>query len=131
MSIACWPVYMMLSGLSLEVIMKAVLVQRGVPESSYARHGFDNLLQLLKVSADAKERTLLRLYDSTLVWAARYPTPKAATAQKILDYSSLASDVLTSPMPEIKGIELRTANGAADWKNFNTLWLKYAMLFKH
>jgi hypothetical protein len=120
----------MLSGLSLEVIMKAVLVQQGVPESSYGRHGFDNLLQLLNVSANAKERALLRLYDSTLVWAARYPTPRAATAQKIQDYSSLAWNVLMSPMPEIKGIELRIANGAADWENFNALWLKYAELFK-
>ena len=39
MCVACWPVYLMLSGLSLEVIMKAALVQQGVPESSYGRHG--------------------------------------------------------------------------------------------
>jgi hypothetical protein len=38
MQVACMPVYYMLCGLSLEVVMKAVLVQRGVPEKKYATH---------------------------------------------------------------------------------------------
>ncbi|TGP39541.1 hypothetical protein EN871_32200 [bacterium M00.F.Ca.ET.228.01.1.1] len=38
MQVACQPVYLMLCGLSLEVVMKAVLVQRGEMSSKHEHH---------------------------------------------------------------------------------------------
>lgn len=82
---ACHPVYYMLCGLALEVIMKAVLVQRGVPEKKYETHEFSRLTALLGVSPTKEEQALLRFYEASLVWAGRYPTPKRATDAELLE----------------------------------------------
>ena len=131
LAVACWPVYWMLCGLSLEVVMKAVLVQRGIKEESFAKHGFPNLHRLLGETPSQKERDLFRFYDASLLWAGRYPTPKNATASQLLSYWDLADTVLTEPVKHIKGIELRQGNGVGDWESFHSLWLRYSSQFEH
>lgn len=119
---ACHPVYYMLCGLALEVIMKAVLVQRGVPEKKYETHEFSKLTALLGVSPTNEEQALLRFYEASLVWAGRYPTPKRATDAEILGFWALAIDVQN---PTVEGV------ASGDWEHFTKLWHTYAAAFQH
>lgn len=131
MSVACWPVYHMLCGLSLEVIMKAVLVLRETAPKEYELHDLNKLTRLLKLEPSTEEEKLLDFYNASLVWAGRYPTPRRATDSKLKAYWDLASDVLTSPTignwPE--SMNVRSGNGSTDWTEFNPLWHRYANLF--
>lgn len=131
MSIACMPVYYMLCGLALELIMKARLAQLGYSDKQFGHHKLEKLVDQLQVEASEQERRLLRFYEASMVWAGRYPLPRNATEQQVLEFWRLADDVLTEPVPEITGIELHRGNDAASWANFHALWKKYADLFAH
>ncbi|EJM89840.1 MULTISPECIES: hypothetical protein [unclassified Pseudomonas] len=62
MSVACKPVYHMICGLSLEVVMKAVIVSRGgtVPE----KHFLNDLADLIGIKRNENERKMLRFYEA-------------------------------------------------------------------
>jgi len=129
MGVACTPVYYMLCGLALELIMKARLVQLGYTDKQFGHHKLEKLVDQLQIVIQEEERRLLRFYEASMVWAGRYPLPRNATEQQVLDFWRLAGDVLTEAVPEITGIELRRGNDATSWENFHALWKKYAALF--
>ncbi len=133
MSVACWPVYHMLCGLALEVIMKAALVQRGFTPTQYEQHGLNKLTRLLEIEPSPSDAKLLDFYNASLVWAGRYPTPRRATDEKIRDHWDLTSEVLTSSCPnQGEGkINKRQSNSSTEWTAFTSLWLRYAALFEH
>lgn len=129
-SIACYPVYFMLCGLSLEVIIKALLVQSGLNLDQIKTHKFDKLLQLLNQPTDKKTRKLLLLYEAKVVWEGRYPVPNNASDQGLKDHWKLSSEVLTSPVHKFGTLEMRQSNGAGDWDNYHALWRSFADQFK-
>lgn len=131
MGVACWPVYHMLCGLSLEVIIKAVLVNRGTPPKKIETHSFEKLHQLLDMEMDDERKRLMTFYESALVWSGRYPTPRNASDAKLLSYYDLASDILTKPLSMIEGtsIQLKVSSGATDWQSYSAIWQTYADLF--
>ncbi|WP_273829454.1 hypothetical protein [Pseudomonas sp. SBT1-2] len=133
MGVACYHVYHMLCGLALEVIMKAVLIQRGVDPKDFKTHSFEKLNCLLRVSVDEQERNLLKFYEGMLVWAARYPTPTDVTDEKLKSFYSLSDAVLTKDGPPLEGttFHFTVSSGATDWDVFSALWAKYANLFDH
>lgn len=130
MSVACNPVYHMLCGLALELVMKARLAQMGKSQSQMETHSFTRLLELLDVHPYPAERKLLSFYENCLVWAGRYPLPRNPSETKLKQFWDAADDVLTEPVPGIRGIQVRRGNGATSWQNFHTLWQKYAALFE-
>jgi len=131
MNAACWHVYHMLCGLALEVIMKAVLVQRGIPAKQYETHSFTKLNKLLGIQPSSQETALLSFYECSLVWSGRYPIPRHVTDEKLISFYSLASDILTEPVniSSTSALEFRQASGTTDWSCFTSLWNKYADLF--
>lgn len=129
MSVACRPVYLMLSGLALELIMKAVLVLRGAPLKQLETHSLRKLAEAIGPRPSNEEETLLRFYESFLVWAGRYPIPKGVTEEKLANHYSLTSDVLMAPAPEMGSTLFYRASGRTDWDEFSKLWGKYAALF--
>ncbi|MEG0631520.1 MAG: HEPN domain-containing protein [Pseudomonas sp.] len=131
MGIACWNVYHMLCGLALEVIIKAVLVQRGV--KGYETHELKKLSELLGVTPAPDEARLLAFYVDAVFWIGRYPTPKNATEEKLMTSYERANSVLFSRSkvsPDLT-LEWVKPSGATDWPQFSELWLKYANLFDH
>ncbi|CAJ2784190.1 MULTISPECIES: HEPN domain-containing protein [Burkholderia] len=131
MSVACYPVYHMLCGLALEVIMKAVLVQRG--QAFPKTHSLTRLAQSLGLTKTEDELALLRFFEQSILWAGRYPTPLNCSDDKLKSYWSLAGDVLTSPvkLSENSRVKMRTHNGATKWEKFSPMWLEIAAVFKH
>jgi hypothetical protein len=131
MGVACRPVYHMLCGLALEVIMKAVLMQRGAPLPK--THSLTRLISLLELSRTEAQLATLTFYEQSVVWAGRYPVPLQCTDDKLRDYWSLAGDVLTSPvkLSDDSLFEIRRGNGATDWGRFDEMWSEIASLFNH
>lgn len=131
MSVACRPVFHMLCGLSLEVIMKAVLVQRDVAFNK--SHRLNTLVSLLGLSKSKQELALLKFYEESILWAGRYPIPLKASDEKLREFWSLASNVLTSEINLGKEYKLsvRQRNNADSWEKFDHCWRQYAALFKH
>ena len=132
MGVACWPVYHMLCGLSLELIMKAVLAQRGLSPAQFKGHSFKKLHQLLDCPMDATRTRLMAFYEASLLWAGRYPTPLDATDDKLLGYYALANEILTKPiqMGEPGVLNLKISSGATDWNQYTDLWREYSDLFQ-
>lgn len=132
MGVACWPVYHMLCGLSLELIMKAVLAQRGLSPAQFKGHSFKKLHQLLDCPMDATRTRLMAFYEASLLWAGRYPTPLDATDDKLLGYYALANEILTKPiqMGEPGVLNFKISSGATDWNQYTDLWREYSDLFQ-
>lgn len=133
MGVACWSVYHMLCGLSLEVIIKAVLVRRGTLPQKVETHSFVKLHEVLGVEMDDERKRLMAFYEAALVWSGRYPTPRNATDDKLLNYFDLANDILMKPlsMGEKTSIQLKVSSGATDWQCYSALWQSYADLFEN
>lgn len=131
MSIACDPVYHMLCGLALELIMKAVLVSRGEPFPQ--KHELENLSSLVGMNSNEREKRILRFFQESVVWAGRYPIPRKANDQKLLQYWDLAHKVLDKPKAISKDSKLSiyVASGATEWDKFNALYMRYRDLFEH
>lgn len=133
MKVACWPVYHMLCGLSLELIMKAVLVQRATPQRDVETHVLPRLHRMLGLDLEEERKQILDFYEASVMWAGRYPTPRNPTDEKLLSHYDLESKVLTKPAP-IKSpgtLEFRVSSNTTDWDQFSGLWGEYAALFTY
>jgi hypothetical protein len=128
MGVACRPVYHMLCGLALEVIMKAVLRQKdvAVPEI----HDLNDLASRIGLERNPHERALLKFYTSSIVWAGRCPTPRNCTDEGLRKFFGEASAVLQRPGPRLGNLKVLTASGATDWEHFHALWLRIAGQFE-
>lgn len=125
---ACDPVYHMLCGLALEVIMKGVIVSRG--EKQPDKHDLNILADLVGVKRTAHEKRLLSFYAESIWWAGRYPIPLKANDQKLRDYGKLATNVLKTP--KMWGnIRVLEPSNATCWEKFDELWRKFAAEFNH
>lgn len=128
LSIACQPVYHMLCGLSLEVILKAILAQRNqnIPEI----HDLNDLAARVGIKRSPQEKNLLKYYTSAVVWAGRYPTPKNCSDQSLLNFYDDARKALFKPGKKLGNLQFLTHNDATDWENFHVLWLRISSEFK-
>ncbi len=129
MHVACFPVYHMLCGLALEVMMKAVLVSRG--ESAPEKHDLNELATLVGTIRNPDEKRILSFYQASVVWAGRYPIPKKANDQMLRQYWDLANKVLTNPkkMSEDSVLTFYVSSGATAWEKYNTLFRSYKAQF--
>lgn len=71
-------IYFMLCGMSLEAILKAILIEKNqMPPKT---HDLKRLADLAGVSYDAHEKDLLEILSSAVIWDGRYPVPLAQDA---------------------------------------------------
>jgi len=132
MRTACKPIYFMLCGLALELIMKAVLAQRGFTPDQFKGHKFETLHQKLGLPLKRDIAKLMAFYEASLVWAGRYPIPIDATDEKLMSFYNLANEILTKPTDlGPSGIKFRVGTDElTNWTQFSKLWGSYATLFK-
>lgn len=131
MSTACYPVYHMLCGLALEVVMKAVLASRGEPVPE--KHDLNELAELVGMKRNVNQKLILSFYQASVVWAGRYPIPKKANDQMLKQYWNLANKVLTKPkvMGKETTLTFYESSGATAWEKYNALYGSYSSLFDH
>lgn len=127
LEVACSPVYHMLCGLALELILKAVIVQQSgkVPEV----HDLNHLVSLAGISVNTGRKELLKFYTAAIVWTGRYPVPARCDDDKLKKYWELASNVLTEPAKGFGALKVRRRNGASDWDNFQAIYGEFMEKF--
>lgn len=116
-SIACWPVYQMLCGMSLELLLKAIVVARN--EAPKATHDLVALSRQADVAYSKVELTTLKILSESIIWDGRYPVPKKENHFKEL--TELTWNHLYDPVPNVS-INLRRPNDRLDWKAIGGLW---------
>lgn len=127
LEVACSPVYHMLCGLALELILKAVIVQQSgkVPEV----HDLNHLVSLAGISVNTRRKELLKFYTAAIVWTGRYPVPARCDDDKLKKYWELASNVLTEPAKGFGALKVRRRNAASDWDNFQAIYGEFMEKF--
>lgn len=116
---ACWPVYQMLCGLALELLLKAAVVTGG--EAPKATHDLGYLWSRLNLPLTEADSGVLALLSESIKWAGRYPVPKEEADFKRL--RDLSDRHLMDKFPlGNSGLEIRRYNGRLDWSAFGELW---------
>jgi hypothetical protein len=118
-SIAGWPVYLMLCGMALELLLKTILLEQGKePKLTH------NLVELAKdagLSFDEKQLGLLSILSESIYWDGRYPVPKEE--KRFAQLAELRKEHLFEEVPIGTGIlKFYRSNGALRWESFNELW---------
>jgi HEPN domain len=117
---ACWPVYEMLCGLALELLLKAVIVQKG--REPKATHRLVELWKDAGLHPDETQKGLLEILTQSIYWFGRYPIPKNEA-----DFDRLAKLHDRFLMDEVMlggtgGIKVLRRNENLTWESFNRLW---------
>ena len=84
------PVCLLLAGLAIEGLAKAVIVQQQRPKIKDGRlprwilgHRISALLRQANIKLDASEQQLVRRLEISVLWAGRYPVPKRAADMEL------------------------------------------------
>lgn len=116
---ACWPVYYMLCGMALELLLKAAIVQGGGEPK--ATHKLAELWHEVGLEADAQQTGLLEILSESISWAGRYPVPWQET--RFDRFGDLVDEHLMDHVPlGESGLEVMRANQSLDWPSFTRLW---------
>jgi len=117
MAAAVGPVFRMLCGMSIELLLKAVCVERRrAPE---AIHNLGRLASLSGVDFDADELPLLDILSEAIVWHGRYPTPKKRDHWD--RHLELSNEHLFDKKP-LGSTHVLQPNHALDWEGYTSLW---------
>jgi len=116
-SVACWPVYQMLCGMSLELLLKAIVVAKN--ETPKATHDLVALSRQAVVAYSSVELTTLKILSESIIWDGRYPVPKKEDHFKQL--AELTWTHLYDPVPDVS-INMRRPNDRLAWKAIGELW---------
>ena len=119
-SVATAPVYRMLCGLSLELLYKAVAVEKGI--EPLKTHDLYKLASSTNVLVDAEDIPILQLLSHYIKWVGRYPVPIGKDAEdKFKEANDLGWEHLWD---EVKtgNLVLKHPNEKLNWKHFEKLW---------
>jgi hypothetical protein len=116
---ACRPVYRMLCGLALELLLKAALVAQGKQPGRH--HRLTDLWDDVGLARTDEQTGLLQILAKSISWAGRYPVPKTEADYDRLD--ELSAKHLWDPVATLGGgLVIRRSNSKLDWPSFNALW---------
>lgn len=131
MAVATRPVYLMLCGLSLELVYKAILVAIG--KEPPPRHDLCKLAAAAGIPTTKKQQQVLSLLTESIIWDGKYPTPilrkyqatenvPAISRNLLFDKRQLGSLFVFQPKkPDPLG-----------WREFSLIWSAGATtFFKH
>lgn len=121
MQLATWPVYLMLCGLSLELMLKATIVASGaIPKSD---HRLKQLASKATVSYSEKDLALLDILSECIYWFGKYPAPLPNHHDALSRLEGLAKEHLTEIVPEFSISLSRTIHPhPLGWEQFIILW---------
>jgi hypothetical protein len=126
MSAAVRSVYSMLCGMSLELLLKAIIVDEGSEPRS--THNLNHLLKDAGISLSTQEQDLLAILSGAIIWDGRYPVPKTESHLTRLD--SLKGEHLFDKEP-IGPLEALSPNEALGWGSYLGLWRSIVSHYHH
>jgi hypothetical protein len=120
MEVALPRVYWMLCGMSIELLLKAVIVASAKqPEST---HNLKKLASDAGVTYTSEQIDLLQILTESIVWDGRYPVPN-----KKVDWDNLRrledSRLFDKSPLGNSGLEVLTRNDALNWDSYSDLWM--------
>jgi hypothetical protein len=117
--VACWPVYLMLCGLALELLLKTIIVAQ--ERNPGGHHKLGELWGNAGLSATSTQRGLLEILTQSVYWAGRYPAP---TLEEHFDrLAELHYEYMWDSAPTAnEGLRVRRRNANLTWTSFNELW---------
>ncbi len=124
MSVACWPVYQMLYGMSFELILKAIIVAKKLPVPH--THDLSKLLNKTELSFDDKTVKVLEVLSGSIVWDGRYPVPKREEDMNEY-YRNIEAALYDKVL--LGKLHIKKPNGALDWNRLDPLWHQLTNIF--
>lgn len=121
--IASSPVYQMLWGMSIELMLKAIAVAQR--KEVMPHHRLVELASHVDVSLAPEEEALLSVLTAAIRWSGRYPIPRGRKEWE--DTNTIRSKALWEPIDAL--CDFKVYNGALDWKNVNALWAKLSEIY--
>lgn len=118
--VGCEHPYLMMMGLSYEVMLKAICIAEGkdFPQNN---HDLQNVAKLVDIELSQKEKTQLRLLSEFVAWEGRYPVPKKH--EKMTQHWNSTRKELWQT-ENILGCEVASRTNIFDHDLLKTLWLK-------
>jgi len=121
MAAATRPVYLMLCGLSLELVYKAILVTLG--KEPPARHDLCQLSAAAGIAITPQQKQLLSLLTESIYWAGRYPTPASNRHKAIDDLATIYRELVYDQRALGASSVLHTKDpDPLGWQAFNLVW---------
>jgi hypothetical protein len=117
-SVACPPVFLMLCGLSLELLFKALIVEIGGQPP--VTHDLRKLSLEAQITINADDLELIDLLTDHIKWAGKYPVPKGERAEWDKHAGRMFA-ALTEPVPDLSIAAFRR-NDRLDWKDYSRIW---------
>jgi hypothetical protein len=117
-SIACPSVFLMLCGLSLELLYKALIVERGGAVETV--HKLRKLSLAAGLTMSEGDLALLDILTHYVVWAGKYPIPRSGEEE----YKQLGEQIeasLYEPIPDLS-IKIYRSNNRLDWADYSRIW---------
>lgn len=117
-------IYLMLCGMSLELIYKAIIVVRNNRFDSVKKinigkhHNLVNLAHFANIGLNEKNKAFLNILTHYIYWEGRYPTPNKA--EDMVELEKLSKKYLFTEIPDGKGFY--KVNDFLSWDNFEALW---------
>ena len=121
-----WSVYLMLCGLSLELIYKAILILKKIKVPP--KHILKNLANSAGIQSDRQKEDLLSILTEAIIWDGKYPVPKEDQHSRMTELSKIENRSLVDYV-EWKGIKIPQPNNKLDWDSFNELWTEANEMF--
>jgi len=123
--------YLLLCGLSLELLFKAIVVAKGEKPDTKS-HSLPELASKAGVQVTKKEEALLTILSKNVMWAGRYPVPSEKAKGDIQKLASLESRHLWNSREVPGGMLIELLPGTQlDWEHFHQLWKHADKLYRH
>ncbi|MBE4039690.1 hypothetical protein HJ123_22745 [Vibrio parahaemolyticus] len=119
-SIGCEHPYLMLMGLSFEVILKAICIKTN-SEFSQVKHDLQEVAKSAGVHLSKKETTQLRLLSDFVLWEGRYPVAKKPS-QTMQHWNSTRKELWKTE--KILGFEVTGRTDIFEHETLKSLWIK-------
>ncbi|ELB2044404.1 hypothetical protein AB0533_004458 [Vibrio parahaemolyticus] len=119
-NIGCEHPYLMLMGLSFEVILKAICIEINA-EFSQVKHDLQEVAKSAGVQLSRKETTQLRLLSDFVLWEGRYPVAKKHS-QTTQHWNATRKELWKTE--NILGFEVTGRTDIFEHATLKSLWLK-------
>jgi hypothetical protein len=121
LSIATYPTFLLLCGLSLELLYKAILVAKKL--SFPKNHDLLKLANDIGIQLSSQEEGFLAILTESVKWDSKYPIPLEKDKVALENLDKLVSDYLFDKVELNGNLTVLRSNQSLNWDSFNKLWM--------
>ncbi|PJE55834.1 MULTISPECIES: HEPN domain-containing protein [unclassified Marinomonas] len=122
LELGCLDNYLMMFGLSYEVMLKAICIEKSI--NFEKSHKIQELAEQAKIVLIENESLLLKLLSEYVIWEGRYPVPK--NHRFMTEHWDATRNALWEEGKEIGGI---SRTGVFEYESLKSLWLKLSDVY--